>query len=264
MLPSVKNENGANTKVPSKREQKKRINIRWNSTAFFQLGLVLLLCLSFIAMESDWSLGSVNRFVKDKEFTLEENALLSYRLEEPEVKTEVRIKKPVKQRIIQKPVTESFTPVSDDSKLPETNLPSTEINPNLAPTATVAPSPKKEPPTATYETVQFVPVFPGCESLSTNEERKDCMSQKINTFISRKFNADKYSYLDTDKTHVVNVLFTIGRDGKVKDIRARSVVPDLEEEATRVISKMPWMQPGMQGSIPVDVLFSVPIRFRSQ
>ncbi len=264
MLPSVKNEDGAKTKVLSKREEKKRINIRWNSTAFFQIGLVLLLCLSFIAMESDWELGSVNPYSDRNEFRLEENALLSYRLEEPEVKTDIKIDKPVKQRVIQRPVTESYTSVADNSKLSETSMPSTEITPEPPATGVVAPTPKKDPVTATYETVQFVPIFPGCESLSSNDERKECMSRKINKFINRKFNTDKFSYLDTDKTHMVNVVFTIGRDGSVKDVKARSLVPELEEEATRVVSQMPWMQPGKQGTIPVDVLFSVPIRFRTQ
>lgn len=264
MLPSVKNEGGAKTKVPSKREEKKRINIRWNSTAFFQLGLILVLFLSFLAMESDWSLGSVSTYDPEDSFVLDENPMMSYRLEQPEVKTAVKINKPVKQRIIQRPVTESFTVVDDNSKLTESKLPSTEITPDLPSTATAAPEAKKVLPASTYETVQFVPIFPGCESLSSNEERKACMSDKVSRFINRKFNTGKFSDLEADKLHRVSVIFTIGKDGLVKDIQARSLIPVLEKEAARVISEMPVMQPGKQGTIPVDVLFSVPIQFRIQ
>ena len=51
MLPSIKNSDGTETKVLSKREQKKRINIRWNSTLFFQIGLVITLLFTLVVME---------------------------------------------------------------------------------------------------------------------------------------------------------------------------------------------------------------------
>ncbi|MEM7187403.1 MAG: energy transducer TonB [Bacteroidota bacterium] len=264
MLPSVKNEDGAKTKVPSKREEKKRINIRWNSTTFFQVGLVLLLFLSYLAMESGWSLGTVKKVSYEDEFVLEENAMLSYRLEVPEVKTKTVVKQPVKERVIQQPVTEQFVSVSDNSLLSESPVASTELRPDPPATETLAPQPEKEPATSTYETVQFVPIFPGCESLVSNEARKACMSEKVSRFINRKFNADKFTDLEADKLHRVSVVFTIGRDGVVKDIKASALNSELEKEAKRVISKMPEMEPGKQGNVPVDVLFSVPIQFRVQ
>lgn len=63
MLPSVKNASRAKTKVLSKREEKKRINIRWNSGIFFQVGLIACLLLFLAIIESDWKLSSGEIFV---------------------------------------------------------------------------------------------------------------------------------------------------------------------------------------------------------
>ena len=109
-----------------------------------------------------------------------------------------------------------------------------------------------------------MPVFPGCESLSNNDERRNCMSSKIGKFINRKFNTDKFSELERGKIYSVSVQFTVGKDGGVKDILTRALLPEMEEEAKRVIGKMPIMQPGRQGDTEVDVLFTVPIRFQVQ
>ena len=44
----------------------------------------------------------------------------------------------------------------------------------------------------------------------------------------------------------------------------RSVDPDLDKEALRVINSMPKWKPGMQKGEPVSVKFTVPIVFRNQ
>ena len=70
--------------------------------------------------------------------------------------------------------------------------------------------------------------------------------------------------MEVGKTHTINVMFTIGKDGKVKDILAKAKVTELEKEALRVIGKMPLMKPGKQGNTEVDVQFMVPIKFQVQ
>ncbi|WP_195584984.1 energy transducer TonB, partial [Bacteroides thetaiotaomicron] len=44
----------------------------------------------------------------------------------------------------------------------------------------------------------------------------------------------------------------------------RSVDPDLDKEALRVINSMPQWKPGMQKGEPVSVKYTVPIVFRNQ
>jgi protein TonB len=57
--------------------------------------------------------------------------------------------------------------------------------------------------------------------------------------------------------------FVIERDGSVTDVRvARSIEPLLDNEAVRVLSKMPKWNPGTQNGKPVRVKYTVPVTFR--
>lgn len=61
----------------------------------------------------------------------------------------------------------------------------------------------------------------------------------------------------------VEVEFTVKKDGSVADIKVvRSVNPELNAEAMRVISAMPKWKPGEQRGTPVDTRFEMPIVFR--
>lgn len=55
----------------------------------------------------------------------------------------------------------------------------------------------------------------------------------------------------------------MNRDGTVVDPEVvRSVDPNLDREALRVISTMPKWKPGLQRGKPVRVKFTVPVNFK--
>ena len=59
--------------------------------------------------------------------------------------------------------------------------------------------------------------------------------------------------------------FIINKDGKVQDTEViRSVSPDLDREALRVINAMPPWTPGKQKGKAVRVRYCIPIVFRLQ
>ena len=71
------------------------------------------------------------------------------------------------------------------------------------------------------------------------------------------------------KAHEANVQgrvitqFTVGKDGAIRDAKVvRSVSPELDAEALRVISAMPNWKPGKQGGKAVATQFTVPVVFR--
>ncbi|WP_165586735.1 M56 family metallopeptidase [Neotamlana sedimentorum] len=114
-----------------------------------------------------------------------------------------------------------------------------------------------------FSVVENAPVFPGCETLQTNEERKKCMSKKISEFVAQKFNTDLGNQLGLTGRQRLNVIFKIDEFGSVTtdDIRARAPHKVLEEEAIRVISELPKMTPGTQKEKTVKVPYSLPIIF---
>lgn len=63
----------------------------------------------------------------------------------------------------------------------------------------------------------------------------------------------------------VIVEFTITKLGKVKDAKiARSISPELDQEALRVVNSMPNWKPGKNKHQPVNVGYNLPIRFSLQ
>ena len=114
-----------------------------------------------------------------------------------------------------------------------------------------------------FAVIEEVPVFPGCEALETNEERKACMSEKINGFVSQHFNSSLGNQLGLNPgISRIYVQFKIAKDGAVEVLGARAPHPELEEEARRVVSLLPQMTPGRQKGEEVAVLYSLPITFR--
>ncbi|WMI66327.1 M56 family metallopeptidase [Aestuariibaculum sp. YM273] len=110
--------------------------------------------------------------------------------------------------------------------------------------------------------IENVPLFPGCESLESNTERKNCMSQAITKFVGEHFNTDLANSLDLEGRQRINVVFKINEEGNVVDVRARAPHPVLEAEAERVINLLPKMQPGKQKGKVVTVPYSLPIVFQ--
>src|SRR5680860_1903230 len=62
----------------------------------------------------------------------------------------------------------------------------------------------------------------------------------------------------------VNVMFTIGADGNISNIRMRGPDKLLEAEVARIISRLPQLEPGRHEGKVVNVPYSIPITFKLQ
>ncbi len=61
----------------------------------------------------------------------------------------------------------------------------------------------------------------------------------------------------------VYVSFVVERDGSISDIKFKNGIGDgCEQEAMRVVGKMPLWEPGMKGGKPVRVQCTLPVNFR--
>ena len=69
------------------------------------------------------------------------------------------------------------------------------------------------------------------------------------------------SILDVNGTVIVQ--FVVGKDGKIRRVRAtKSIGAGCDEKAIKVIRKMPKWIPGKKNGVPVSVQLSLPITFR--
>ena len=110
--------------------------------------------------------------------------------------------------------------------------------------------------------IESVPVYPGCDYVYGNQARKNCMSRAISRLVNLNFDTNLALNKGLSGKYRILVIFKIGTDGKVFNVRARAVHPDLENEAIRIIKSLPKIKPGYQEGKPVEVPYSLPILFQ--
>lgn len=117
-----------------------------------------------------------------------------------------------------------------------------------------------------FAVVDKVPAYPGCENLS-GDQLRNCTTEKITKFVSTHFDTSLGKNLGIVGTTRIVVQFMIDANGETKDVRARSFDDDanvrekLQNEAIRVIDKLPKMQPAENGGKAVTIGYSLPIQF---
>src|SRR5690606_35286196 len=112
-----------------------------------------------------------------------------------------------------------------------------------------------------FSVIEHVPVFPGCESLASNEEKKRCFTDKTTELINKNFNKNIAKENGLTGRQRITVLFKIDAEGNIVGVQARAPHESLEAEAIRVINRLPKMQPGTQKGHKVIVPYSLPIIF---
>lgn len=115
-------------------------------------------------------------------------------------------------------------------------------------------------PDVTWVTIEEVPIFPGCEN---SNDKRACFQEMMQKHIQKNFNYPKNA-IDMNLQGKVYLQFTVQKDGSVGELKMRSPHKILDDEASRIISKLPQMQPGKQRDRAVKVPFSIPITFKLQ
>lgn len=103
--------------------------------------------------------------------------------------------------------------------------------------------------------VQEKPIFPGCEN---EKDKLACFQTNIQKHIRKNFRYPE-DEMGLDISGKIFVMFTIQKDGSIGNIRMRGPTTNLEKEAGRVIKILPKMKPGKQDGKAVRVPFSIPI-----
>ncbi len=249
----------------SESDKKHDVNLKSNSSLYFQIGLILCLLGTYALFEMQFE-SSILNFKIEKLDDENTNFYIPNVQVEPEVVKQVELPKRQLAILTSKP------PIIKPNDYIETKT--VEIVTIESLPADVIPSekPTKIDPSAVVtndkpwnmKDVERVPIFPGCESAKNNEERMACMSEKLTKLIQKRFDTNLASELGLSGIQRIQVQFRIDDKGRVTDIKTRSPYPQLEKEAERVVSKIPVMSPGMQRNTPVSVVYYLPIAFQVQ
>ncbi|WP_228852628.1 energy transducer TonB [Aegicerativicinus sediminis] len=233
-----------------------KVDVSRNSSIYFAVGLTLMLLITYLTInyktydKSDIDIGQLNM-----EEELEEEIPITEQLKTPPPPPPPPPAAP-----------EEIEVVEDDEEVEETVIESTETDQNeeIVEVEEVVVEEVEEDIEVPFAVIENVPVFPGCENEKGNDAKKKCMSEKVQQFVSKKFNTELASDLGLSGRQRINVIFKIDKSGNVTSIQSRAPHPGLEKEAARVIGLLPKMKPGMQRGKAVTVPYSLPIVFQVQ
>ncbi|MCK0192178.1 energy transducer TonB [Arenibacter sp. F20364] len=223
-----------------------------NSGLYFVIGLVLVMALTYIAFE--WkTYDDENNFdyTMNVEDTLDEEVPMT-----EQIKTPPPPPPPAAPEIIEV--------VEDEEEVEETVIESTETSQEeeVIEVADVEVEEVEEDLDIPFAVIEDVPIFPGCEN-EPKSKLRDCFNSMMQKHIGKNFRYPEIAQ-EMGVQGRVNVMFVIQKDGSIGNVRMRGPDKNLEEEAARIISKLPKMTPGKQRGRAVRVPFSIPITFKLQ
>ena len=234
-------------------ELKKNPNADLNkrSTIYMQIGLIAVLLFTWAAIESKAYTKEVQIENVATADLLDDDWAENVKVEPPKVAPP----KPVV-------VVQKLEVIDDEKDVVETVIDSTEPEEDEAIQAVenvqVAEEDEDLAPVP-FNLIEDAPVFPGCEGL-TKSDRKACFTKMIHKHVRKNF-----QYPETAKDMGIQgrvyVSFMIAENGLITNIQARGD-RNLEQEAKRIIAKLPKMTPGKQRGKAVRVPFSIPITFK--
>lgn len=231
--------------METKKNPKK--DLRNKSLLFFQIGLALMLLISFIAIEwKTYDKEDIDVGVVDLDMLDEEDVPI----------TEMQNKPPPPPP--PPPAPEVIEVVEDDSEVEEEVIESTETTEEEIVEVEEVEEVEEEIGDVPFALIQQVPIYPGCENA---DDKKKCMSEKITKHVNRKFDTGLGAELGLSGRNRVSVQFKINKNGDIVNVRARGPHPRLEREAVNVIKALPKMKPGEQRGQKVGVLYGLPINF---
>lgn len=242
-----------------KRLQKHEVNLRKNSTLYFQIGLIVCLLATYGVIEMKFldepmKLETASAFESEPD-VIQFKDIRIY--QEPQAKM-VEKTNPKAKRVIDeiKKVDNNYSEKQPDFLTPDSESSSPIGEPNI---------PIVEKPVDTdvpFIAVENAPIFPGCENIPSKEGKKECFEDKMTRFVNKKFNTDLAHDLGLKGIQKIYVQFTINKEGLVENIKVRAPHYRLEKEALRVVNKLPTMTPGFQRDAPVNVTYLLPIIFK--
>ncbi|TAJ12016.1 energy transducer TonB [Marinilabiliaceae bacterium JC017] len=218
---------------------------------FFEVGLLVSLALAYIAFEVKFKPRSVSYPVVSEKVVVDQEMI-------PITRQEELVKSPPPPTITK---TDILQIVDDDVELEEElEILDTEADENMEVDISKIQSVDVEEEVIEEEKifiiVEQMPIFRP-EICKTPEEGQQELIRYIIKNLRYPVKAQENGIEGK-----VYVQFVVNPQGQVEKVRVvRSVHPDLDEEAVRVVNSLPLFSPGKQRGKPVKVQYAVPIAF---
>jgi len=221
-----------------------------NRNLYFVIGLSLVLGITW---------GAVEYKTYDRQLNFDGVNMLED--DEDDVPITEQLKTPPPPPPPPPPAPEVIEIVKDEEEVEETVIESTESDEEMI-IEDIVVEDDFEDIDVPFAVIEDVPIFPGCERVAKSQ-RRTCFQDQMNKHIRKNFRYPDIAQ-EMGIQGRVYVNFIISKDGSITNIRMRGPDKNLENEAARIIGRLPKMTPGKQRGRAVRVPFSIPITFRLQ
>ena len=226
------------------------VDLNKNRNLYFVIGLTFVLGVTW---------GAVEYKTYERKFDLSNVNMLED--DEEDIPITEQLKTPPPPPPPPPPAPEVIEIVEDEEEVEETVIESTESDEEMI-IEDIVVEDDFEDIDVPFAVIEDVPIFPGCESVAKSQ-RRACFQEQMNKHIRKNFRYPDIAQ-EMGIQGRVYVNFIISKDGSITNIRMRGPDKNLENEAARIIGRLPKMTPGKQRGRAVRVPFSIPITFRLQ
>ncbi|MDA9192865.1 energy transducer TonB [Flavobacteriaceae bacterium] len=221
-----------------------------NRNLYFVIGLTFVLAITW---------GAVEYKTYDRQLNFDGVNMLED--DEDDIPITEQLKTPPPPPPPPPPAPEVIEIVEDEEEVEETVIESTESDEEMI-IEDIVVEDDFEDIDVPFAVIEDVPIFPGCERVAKSQ-RRTCFQDQMNKHIRKNFRYPDIAQ-EMGIQGRVYVNFIIAKDGSITNIRMRGPDKNLENEAARIIGRLPKMTPGKQRGRAVRVPFSIPITFRLQ
>ena len=124
------------------------------------------------------------------------------------------------------------------------------------------PPPSTETEEEIFVVVEDIPLFSGCDDIKAKDKKRICAEEKMLDFVYENLIYPEAAQKESIEGAVV-VQFVVTKDGNISNaVIIRDIGGGCGAEALRIVESMPKWDPGKQRGVPVNVRFTLPIRFK--
>jgi periplasmic protein TonB len=224
------------------------VDLEKKKSVFFQVGLVTALAVVLLALEwtvYERSLSSLG----DLQIELEEEEMI------PITQQEITPPPPPPPQAVVLEI------VDDEEEIEDVDIESSETDENqVVEIIEMAEEAVIEEPQI-FTIVEEMPSMKGCEKAKDEQERTQCTYMKIQEYLRENVKYPQMA-IDAGIKGSVYVNFVVMEDGSITDVKVlRGIGGGCDEEAIRVVKKMPKWNAGKQRGKAVRVSYNMPIKF---
>jgi protein TonB len=230
------------------------------STVFTQLGLVLVLFIVYVTLEHETEekqIAIVNYDTTERIYVTDEQQVIY-------VKEPKAIEPTIDLRTTEPKIIDKFKKGDDEIIKTLFTEPKKVATVFVdANTLVVIDEPKNDiDEDVPFLLIEDAPIFKGCEGLS-KKENKVCFEEQMRKFVQKNFDGQLAQELGLSRgKKKIQTQFVIDKNGNIIDVQVKAPHPKLQEEAKRIIDKLPKFTPGKQRGNPVKVKYTLPISFQ--